>query len=140
MHAQIKYRIRVKVIDIKRKREEERKRRKEEEKRKSSTKPYVMINTVWFSLNATFHQNATYLRHRSSLTAHHSPLIIHHSPIHRHTYKLSFESFACKTLIYIATYPVCIQLFHLAFVTFFVTKHADYLQVIHIFHCKSMNQ
>lgn len=89
MHAQIKYRIRVKVIDRKRKREEERKRREKVQRSQYVHKYRLVFAECYFSSGC--HLPA------SSFIAYRSPLTTHHSSFTGHTYKLSLESFACKT-------------------------------------------
>lgn len=56
--------------------------------------------------------------HRLPFTTHHSSLIIHHSPGIHTNYLLNRLHVKRSIYIAIATYPVCIQLFHLALVTF----------------------
>lgn len=138
MHAQIKYRIRVKVIDRKRKREKERKRREKVQRSQYVHRRHDKYSLVFAEcyFSSECHLPA------SSFIAYRSPLTTHHSSFTGHTYKLSLESFACKTF-YIHCYcylPSLHTTVSFSFRHFFVTKHADYRQVIQIFHCKSMNR
>lgn len=138
MHAQIKYRIRVKVIDRKRKREEERKRREKVQRSQYVHKYRLVFAECYFSSGCHL-PASSFIAYRSPLTTHHSSFTGSLLGIHTN-YLLNRLHVKRCIYIAIATYPVCIEQFHLAFVIFFVTKHADYRQVIQIFHCKSMNQ